>query len=139
MNRKHAESTVTQPQLLLLQKTMMVTEGVGRMLNPNLNMWQLAQPIIEERARSNFGPAGKLKKRRARQAIWREKFRNMLRQAENALTLLGDAQGLKLHPQTIARLEESREARNRQWPRLGWAALGVVTVAVSGFLLHRRR
>ena len=30
----------TQPQLLLLQKTMMVTEGVGRMLNPNVNVWQ---------------------------------------------------------------------------------------------------
>ena len=37
----------TQPQLLLLQKTMVVAEGVGRALNPDLNMWQLAQPLIE--------------------------------------------------------------------------------------------
>ena len=34
----------TQPQLLLLQKTMVVAEGVGRALNPEVNMWQLAQP-----------------------------------------------------------------------------------------------
>ena len=48
----------TQPQLLLLQKTMMVTEGVGRMLNPNLNMWELARPLIEQWANEHFGIAG---------------------------------------------------------------------------------
>ncbi|MCY3828426.1 MAG: 2-polyprenylphenol 6-hydroxylase, partial [Rhodospirillaceae bacterium] len=37
----------TQPQLLLLQKTMLVTEGVGRTLNPDINMWTLARPLIE--------------------------------------------------------------------------------------------
>ena len=34
----------TQPQLLLLQKTMLVTEGVGRTLDPTINMWELARP-----------------------------------------------------------------------------------------------
>ena len=34
----------TQPQLLLLQKTMLLAEGVGRQLAPNTNMWQLSQP-----------------------------------------------------------------------------------------------
>ena len=48
----------TQPQLLLLQKTMVVAEGVGRALNPELNMWQLAQPLIEEWMAENLGPAG---------------------------------------------------------------------------------
>lgn len=36
-----------QPQLLLLQKTMLTAEGVGRKLSPKANIWLLAQPLIE--------------------------------------------------------------------------------------------
>jgi ubiquinone biosynthesis protein len=36
----------TQPQLLLLQKTMVVTEGVAREFNPKLNIWSLSEPIL---------------------------------------------------------------------------------------------
>jgi ubiquinone biosynthesis protein len=35
-----------QPQLLLLQKTMMLAEGIGRALNPNINMWKMSEPMI---------------------------------------------------------------------------------------------
>ncbi|MEE2760616.1 MAG: 2-polyprenylphenol 6-hydroxylase [Pseudomonadota bacterium] len=45
----------TQPQLLLLQKTMLVAEGVGRKLYPEANMWFLAQPLIEDWVASNMG------------------------------------------------------------------------------------
>ena len=38
----------TQPQLLLLQKTMLMAEGMGRRLNPNVNIWEMARPLIEE-------------------------------------------------------------------------------------------
>ena len=38
----------TQPQLLLLQKTMVVVEGVARTLNPNLNMWKTAEPVVRQ-------------------------------------------------------------------------------------------
>ena len=51
----------TQPQLLLLQKTMVVAEGVGRALNPNVNMWQLAQPLIEAWIADNLGPQAQLR------------------------------------------------------------------------------
>ena len=37
-----------QPQFLLLQKTLMLAEGVGRMLNSGINMWQLSTPLIEQ-------------------------------------------------------------------------------------------
>ena len=37
----------TQPQLLLLQKTMVVTEGVAREFNPDLNIWSLSEPILD--------------------------------------------------------------------------------------------
>ena len=37
----------TQPQLLMLQKTMVVVEGVARKLNPNTNIWTTSRPILE--------------------------------------------------------------------------------------------
>ena len=51
----------TQTQLLLLQKTMVVAEGVGRALNPSINMWQLAQPLIEQWIATNLGPQAELR------------------------------------------------------------------------------
>ena len=45
-----------QPQLVLLQKTMAVSEGVGRVLNPSVNIWQVAQPLVEAWIRANLGP-----------------------------------------------------------------------------------
>ena len=51
----------TQPQLLLLQKTMVVAEGVGRRLNPNVNMWELAQPLIEVWMVDNLGPQAQIR------------------------------------------------------------------------------
>ncbi len=45
-----------QPQLVLLQKTMAVSEGVGRALNPNVNIWQVAQPLVEGWIRQHLGP-----------------------------------------------------------------------------------
>lgn len=46
----------TQPQLLLLQKTMLTAEGVGRTLSPDANMWFLAQPLIRDWVGKNLGP-----------------------------------------------------------------------------------
>ena len=53
----------TQPQLLLLQKTMVQVEGVGRRLDPEVNIWTLARPLIEEWMRDNRGPEARLRQR----------------------------------------------------------------------------
>ena len=50
----------TQPQLLLLQKTMVVTEGVARTLNPNLNIWKAGEPVVRYWIERKLGPIGKL-------------------------------------------------------------------------------
>jgi ubiquinone biosynthesis protein len=50
----------TQPQLLLLQKSMVVAEGVGRTLAPETNMWELARPMIERWMRDQLGPEARL-------------------------------------------------------------------------------
>ncbi len=38
----------TQPQLLMLQKTMVVVEGVARKLNPDTNIWETSRPVLEK-------------------------------------------------------------------------------------------
>ena len=45
-----------QPQLILLQKTMMQAEGVARRLDPNFDMWEAARPIVEKAVRRELGP-----------------------------------------------------------------------------------
>ena len=51
---------VTQPQLLLLQKTMMVVEGVARTFNPKLNMWDAAEPVVRQWMEQRLGPQGRI-------------------------------------------------------------------------------
>lgn len=52
----------TQEQLLLLQRTMVVIEGIGQNLNPEVNMWQLAEPWMKKWAAKNLSPEAKLLK-----------------------------------------------------------------------------
>ncbi|PTW99840.1 2-polyprenylphenol 6-hydroxylase [Pararhodobacter aggregans] len=47
----------TRTELILLQRTMVVVEGVARSLNPSINIWHVAQPVVEEYIRNNLGPA----------------------------------------------------------------------------------
>jgi len=51
----------TQPQLIMLQKTMVVVEGVARTLNPHLDMWRTADPVVREWIEQHLGPTGKLR------------------------------------------------------------------------------
>ncbi|GGB48140.1 putative protein kinase UbiB [Roseibium aquae] len=51
----------TQPQLIMLQKTMVVVEGVARTLNPHLDMWRTADPVVREWIEQHLGPAGRLR------------------------------------------------------------------------------
>jgi ubiquinone biosynthesis protein len=57
-----------QPQLLLLQKTLFNVEGLGRQLDPELDLWQTAKPFLETWMRRQIGWAG-LKERMASEAI----------------------------------------------------------------------
>ncbi len=50
----------TQPQLLLLQKTMVVVEGVARKLDPQFNMWAASEPVVAQWIARKLGPVGKL-------------------------------------------------------------------------------
>ncbi|WP_136683440.1 2-polyprenylphenol 6-hydroxylase [Falsirhodobacter xinxiangensis] len=46
----------TRTELILLQRTMVVVEGVARSLDPHINIWQVARPVVEAYIRENIGP-----------------------------------------------------------------------------------
>ncbi len=52
---------VTKPELLLLQKTLLLVEGVGVLLDKDLNMWQIARPWLKEWAKKNIGFDAKIR------------------------------------------------------------------------------
>nr|WP_319248891.1 2-polyprenylphenol 6-hydroxylase [uncultured Celeribacter sp.] len=51
----------TRTELILLQRTMVVVEGVSRSLNPHINIWEVAKPVVEDYIKSNIGPKALLR------------------------------------------------------------------------------
>jgi ubiquinone biosynthesis protein len=51
----------TRTELILLQRTMVVVEGVARSLDPHINIWQVARPVVEDYIKTNIGPRALLR------------------------------------------------------------------------------
>lgn len=105
----------TQPQLLLLQKTMLVAEGVGRRLDPETNMWVVAHPLIEAWMIENRGPQARLRQMAEDAAQVAASLPELARLARRA-SLVATEDGLRLHPDTIRALER----RTGGGPARGW-------------------
>lgn len=121
----------TQPQLLLLQKTMLVAEGVGRQVNEKVNIWELARPLIEQWMIANRSPQARLKQATTDAISLAERLPALAERAERAINDLADG-GLRLHPDTVRQFAEARRGgRMRLWP-LGVAALVIVLVLALG-------
>jgi ubiquinone biosynthesis protein len=128
----------TQPQLLLLQKTMVVVEGVARTLNPRLNMWITAEPVVRGWIEAKLGPQGRLEEA-AESAISLGRlvtsFPEVLSEAQKAAHMLADmaqAGGIRLDSETTealarAQLEDGRRTRIALW--IGAVALAVLALA----------
>jgi len=54
-----------QPQLMLIQKTLLQIEGVGRQLYPDLDLWETAQPLLRQWVRERYSPRALLKQLRS--------------------------------------------------------------------------
>ena len=91
----------TQPQLLLLQKTMVLVEGVGRRLDPEINIWTMARPLVEEWVRENRGPEAQLRDRLEGVAELVDRVPRLLRSLDN---LLEDwtREGVVMHAESLA-------------------------------------
>lgn len=97
----------TQPHLLLLQKSMLTAEGVGRILNPSVNMWELARPLIESWMREHRGPEARVLDEVEGLVRAVRRVPDVLRETERLTAQLNEG-GLRLHPDSLRRLEGSR-------------------------------
>ena len=85
----------TQPQLLMLQKTMVVVEGVARKLNPNTNIWTTSKPVLESWLKETKDPMTKLNEtlQNTSEVIKRlPEFPEIMDKANQALTYLASGQ-----------------------------------------------
>ncbi len=92
----------TQPQLLMLQKTMVLAEGVGRLLDPTVNMWTLAQPLIEVWMRENRGPEARVRDAAAETVQALERLPGLLKDLAKLAAAVAADGGVPLHPDTLA-------------------------------------
>jgi ubiquinone biosynthesis protein len=85
----------TQPQLLMLQKTMVVVEGVARKLNPNTNIWETSKPVLENWLRETKDPISSLNEtlKNTTEVLKRlPNFPEVMDKANQALTFLASGQ-----------------------------------------------
>ena len=118
----------TQPQLLLLQKSMLLAEGVGRALAPTVNMWELARPLIEDWMVRELGPEGRIRDAVSDATSTLEKLPRLIDSVDAAARQIR-AHGLRLDPETAAHIRGGPPDQRgvKWWP---WAVAGLV-IAVA--------
>ena len=102
----------TQPQLLLLQKTMVVVEGVAREYDPNLNIWTESEPILNELSKIDFVNKFNFSTdevvNRAKDIILNlPKNIDGVKKNINQMGKIIDYQGIKIHPESLNSLNNS--------------------------------
>ncbi len=124
----------TRPELILLQKTMVVVEGVARSFDPKLDMWKTADPVVREWIARNLGPIGKLEGA-AQGAGELGKFvtqvPSLLLRAGTLIDQIDDItrNGLVLSPETVQAIGKAEARRNRATAAALWviaALLGAI-------------
>jgi ubiquinone biosynthesis protein len=116
----------TRPELLLLQKTMVVVEGVARSLDPKLDMWKTAEPVVREWIERHLGPAGRLEgaaEGASELGRFLSNVPGLLTRAALVLEQLDAVtrNGLVLAPETVNALGAS-DARRHRWRTIAlWA------------------
>lgn len=127
----------TRTELILLQKTMVVAEGVARMMDDSLNLWNTSEPVVKSWMESNLGPVAKAKEMAgglATLGTLSASLPEMARRAER-LSESFDAmgrEGMRLDADTVAAIgrAEARESRS------GRLALWVIALALSAIAVH---
>ena len=124
-------NVVIQPQLVLLQKTLLNIEGLGRQLDPELDLWKTAKPFLERWMNEQMGWRALLKNLRTEAPKWAALLPQLPRLAhqalnENRLTQLESGLTLMLQQQ---------HARNR-WLGIIAGLLAVLSVATLYFNLR---
>lgn len=124
----------TQPRLILLQKTMVVVEGVARSLDPDLDIWTVSEPVVREWVEANLGPGARLADvgesagALGRLALAVPRLVDRLELASAGLARWAEA-GVRLDAETVTAIARA-EARRDRWQRaaiwVGAASLAAI-------------
>jgi ubiquinone biosynthesis protein len=125
----------TRPELLMLQKTMVVVEGVARSFDQNLDMWATAEPVVREWVERHLGPAGRIEDM-TQGAGEVGKFLGGVPSLLGRAATLADQidaatrDGLTLSPETVAAIGQA-EARRSRWTSVAlWVIAGLLAVVI---------
>ena len=102
-----------RPELVLLQKTMMVTEGVARRLDPEHDIWKAADPVVRRYILRELGPTQRL----------RQLLEDGLKAAENLAR--------RAEAPAVAAVQEIEREEQRLSSRFTWFAVGVVVAGLG--------
>ena len=125
----------TRPELLLVQKTMVVVEGVARTLDPDFDMWATSEPVVADWIARYLGPAGQIEMAADGVGALGRLVSELPRLAERAERLsvefdrMGE-RGIRLDPETISEIGVS-EGRAGRWGRVALVTIAVVAVALG--------
>ena len=130
----------TRPELILLQKTMVVVEGVARGFDPKLDIWTIAHPVVREWIERNLGPIGRIQGAMAGAGELGRVAASLPALASRAVSVLEHLEkmareGVTLSPETIAAFSRA-EARQDRWRTV---ALWIIAVTFIGILLVVRQ
>jgi ubiquinone biosynthesis protein len=121
-----------QPQLVLLQKTLLNIEGLGRQLYPELDLWNTAKPYMERWVKERFGPQGALRELKRQLPNWIEKGPQLPGLIHSSLTKLSQIDSSQAHiSEQISQLNLEiikQRQQNRQ------QKLALTSMASGGFL-----
>jgi ubiquinone biosynthesis protein len=121
-----------QPHLLLLQKTMVMVEGMATTLNPAINMWDIAAPFVKDWIRDELGPEAMIADRLREDTQTLLRLPDLIRRIEDRFPAKGGAPEQAPLPE-IALMWDKRERTGRGWLGYVLAALvgGALTVAAT--------
>jgi ubiquinone biosynthesis protein len=126
----------TRPELILLQKTMVVVEGVARSFDPRLDIWKTADPVVREWIERNLGPIGRIQGAASGVGQLAHLLSRLPEIANRAVTVLQQMEdmtreGHMLSPDTIEELgrKEAKKAR------ISTIALCIIAAASVGILV----
>ncbi len=127
----------TRPELLLLQKTMVVVEGVARTLDPHLDMWKTAEPVVRTWIERNLGPAGRIEDVAGGLAAVARSVNalpELIAQGQRIAAQLDAAtrDGLALAPESVEAIGRA-EGRGNRW---GTIALWVIAALLAWWVLR---
>ena len=127
-----------QPQLVLLQKTLLNIEGLGRQLYPDLDLWSTAKPFLERWMRDQIGPRAFYRHLKENMPLWAERLPQLPNKMYELLEQAKDGNlKMELKPEQMQQLQrEIRRANRRSFGAILGGSLLVsaaVITALDGY------